>query len=195
MKAYSKKENLIRTKSASLDNGLFKLFITQLRNILWVEKASARTLKKILNNISSPHLTSIIENHAVVTGQQIERLETIFELIGKTAQGKKCIAMEAFIKECNTIFKDTKHGPVRDAGIIALVQKIEHYAIATYGTLVTFGSALADDTIVDLLNKTLAEEKKVDNYLSEAAYKTINFDAALDENKVFASHYYRGKTM
>lgn len=99
----------------------------------------------------------------------------------KQQEVKKCEAMEGLIKEGEGILEDTEQGPVRDAGIIAASQKIEHYEIASYGTLAAFAQTLGEEEVADLLMETLAEEKQADVILTESAYNTINFDAANDE--------------
>ena len=101
----------------------------------------------------------------------------LFEILGEKASAKKCDAMEGLIKEGEGIIEETAPGAVRDAGIIAASQKIEHYEIATYGTLAAFAKTLGEEEAADLLVKTLLEEKKADVTLTEAAYNTINFDA------------------
>ena len=97
--------------------------------------------------------------------------------MGEKAAAKKCDAMEGLIKEGESVMEETEAGAVRDAGIIAASQKIEHYEIATYGTLAAFATTLGEDDAVLLLEKTLSEEKEADVILTEAAYNTINFDA------------------
>jgi ferritin-like metal-binding protein YciE len=116
-----------------------------------------------------------------VTQEQVTRLEKVFESVGEKAVAKKCDAMEGLIKEGESIMEETEVGPVRDAGIIAASQKIEHYEIATYGTLAAFAQTLGEDDAVLLLEKTLGEEKDADVTLTEAAYNTINFDAAEED--------------
>lgn len=91
--------------------------------------------------------------------------------------------MEGLIKEGESVMQETEAGPVRDAGIIAASQKIEHYEIAAYGTLAAFAATLREDDAVLLLEKTLAEEKQADVTLTEAAYNTINFDAKEQDQK------------
>lgn len=129
-------------------------------------------------NATSPHLATTIKEHLAVTKNQVARLETIFELLGEKAEGKKCEAMAGLLKEGDSILEETAPGPVRDAGIIAASQKIEHYEIATYGTLVAFAKTLGENDAAKLLTQTLAEEKEADMLLSDAAYSAINFDAA-----------------
>jgi ferritin-like metal-binding protein YciE len=118
-----------------------------------------------------------------VTQGQVTRLEQVFAAVGEKATAKKCDAMEGLIKEGEGIMEETEVGAVRDAGIIAASQKIEHYEIATYGTLAAFAKTLGEDEAVSLLVETLNEEKEADITLTEAAYNTINFDATEEEEK------------
>lgn len=129
-------------------------------------------------NATSKNLITAIDEHLAVTEEQIVRLGRVFELAGKKAVAKKCEAMDGLIKEGQDIMESTEQGPVRDAGIIAASQKIEHYEIATYGTLSAFAKTLGQNEAAALLEETLAEEKEADVTLTEAAYNTINFDAA-----------------
>jgi len=165
--------------------GLNELFIDSLKDIYWAEKALTKALPKMAKNATTPNLISGLEEHLTVTEEQIARLEKVFELAGKKAVAKKCEAMDGLIKEGQDIMESTQPGPVRDAGIIAASQKIEHYEIATYGTLVAFAKTLGMDDAAALLEQTLAEEKEADVTLTEAAYNTINFDAAdADESEM-----------
>ncbi len=161
----------------SAAEGLRELFVDSLKDIYWAEKALTKALPKMAKNATSDNLIKTINDHLTVTEEQVKRLEKIFSLVGEKAAAKKCDAMEGLIKEGEGIMEETEAGPVRDAGIIAASQKIEHYEIATYGTLVAFAITLGEDDAVLLLEKTLAEEKEADTLLTEAAYNTINFDA------------------
>ena len=165
-------------KSAA--EGLRELFEDSLKDIYWAEKALTKALPKMAKNATSENLKTAIQEHLVVTQEQVSRLEQVFEIIGKKATAKKCDAMEGLIKEGEGIMEETQPGAVRDAGIIAASQKIEHYEIATYGTLCAFAKTLGEDEAAQLLEATLAEEKEADVTLTEAAYNTINFDAADD---------------
>lgn len=166
----------IRAKSSAAE-GLRELFVDSLKDIYWAEKALTKALPKMAKNATSKNLITTINNHLAVTQEQVVRLEQVFSIIGEKAAAKKCDAMEGLIKEGESIMEETEVGPVRDAGIIAASQKIEHYEIATYGTLAAFATTLGEDDAVLLLEKTLAEEKEADTLLTEAAYNTINFDA------------------
>lgn len=169
----------VRAK-ASAAEGLRELFEDSLKDIYWAEKALTKALPKMSKNATSENLKKAIDEHLTVTQEQVSRLEKVFESIGKKAVAKKCEAMEGLIKEGESIMQETQPGAVRDAGIIAASQKIEHYEIATYGTLCAFAKTLGEDDAAKLLEATLAEEKEADVTLTEAAYNTINFDATDD---------------
>lgn len=166
----------------SAAEGLRDLFVDSLKDIYWAEKALVKALPKMAKNATSENLIQAINDHLAVTQEQVARLEEVFKSVGEKATAKKCDAMEGLIKEGESIMEETEKGPVRDAGIIAASQKIEHYEIASYGTLAAFATTLGEDDAVLLLEKTLGEEKQADTLLTEAAYNTINFDAEqLDE--------------
>ncbi|TDP00244.1 ferritin-like metal-binding protein YciE [Flavobacterium sp. 245] len=187
-------KRLKATRPLSTDYSLHKLFMNQLREMIWSKRLFSKTIPKLIHNISSPNLIFIMNDHAAVTRNQIIRLQKALELNDVKGKGKKCVVIQALINKSKSTLEYTEQGPVRDAAIVANVQKIEHYSIAAITTLIEFGKVLRKDAIVDLLSKILIEEKQTDIVLSEAAYNTINFDAAIDENKFLASHYYRRKT-
>lgn len=159
-------------------NDLRAFFIDCLKDIYWAENALVKALPKMAANASSAQLMTAIKDHHAVTRNQVTRLEQVFELLGEKAEAKKCEAMAALLKEGNSILEETQPGPVRDAGIIAASQKMEHYEIATYGTLCSFAKTLGENNAAKLLMQTLAEEKEADMLLSDAAYNSINFDAS-----------------
>lgn len=172
----------VKAKASAAD-GLRELFVDSLKDIYWAEKALVKALPKMAKNSTSENLITAINDHLAVTQKQVSRLEDVFKSVGEKAAAKKCDAMEGLIKEGESIMEETQAGPVRDAGIIAASQKIEHYEIATYGTLAAFAATLGEDDAVLLLEKTLAEEKEADVLLTEAAYNTINFDAKEEDEK------------
>jgi len=170
-------KSTVKAKSSAAE-GLRDLFVDSLKDIYWAEKALTKALPKMAKNATTENLVAAIEDHLEVTKIQVTRLEQVFDLIGEKAVAKKCDAMEGLIKEGESIMEETEEGPVRDAGIVAASQKIEHYEIATYGTLVDFALTLGEDEAAELLGATLTEEKEADTLLTEAAYNNINFDAA-----------------
>jgi len=171
------KGRAVKAKSTAAE-GLRELFVDSLKDIYWAEKALMKALPKMSKNATSENLINAINDHLAVTEEQVKRLEQVFEIIGKKASTKKCEAMEGLIKEGESIMEETEEGPVRDAGIVAASQKIEHYEIATYGTLAAFAQTLGEEEAVSLLQQTLEEEKEADILLTEAAYNNINFEAS-----------------
>ena len=163
-------------KSAAED--LREFFVDALKDIYWAEKALTKALPKMSKNATTEKLVEALDAHLTETEGQIERLEKVFEMIGEKAVAKKCEAMAGLIKEGEEILEETEPGAVRDAGIIAACQKIEHYEIATYGTLCAYAKTLGEDKAGKILHETLEEEKAADKTLTEAAYHHINFDAA-----------------
>ena len=156
---------------------LKELFFDSLKDIYWAENALVKTLPKMVANATSVSLKSAISGHLEITRNQVTRLESVFKIMGKNAEGKKCEAMAGLLKEGDSILEETKPGPVRDAGIIAGSQKIEHYEIATYGTLVAFAKALGENEVAKLLTQTLSEEKESDCILNDVALNAVNGSA------------------
>jgi ferritin-like metal-binding protein YciE len=188
METKTKRPTAGNAKSA-VNSGVAKLFTDQLKNILWSERALERIVHKMARSAGSPNLISIIRDHDNLTERRIKRLEEVFESVGVRDRGKKCETMEGLIGECENILEEIKQGPVRDAGMIAAYQKILHYLISSYNALITFGSKLGKIQVGEILELTLAEDKQRNDLLSDAACNTINYDAAIDENKFLASHY------
>jgi len=178
--AYSNDEAVTAKSDAA--RGLKSLFEDMLADIYWAEKALTKALPKMMKNATSPELKEALQEHLTVTKEQVSRVEEVFEMIGKPAKAKKCAAMEGLIKEGEEIMEGTELGVVRDAGIIAAGQKIEHYEIASYGTLCAFARTLGEDGAADLLEETLTEEKEADETLTQVALSAVNV-AALEEGE------------
>ncbi|AWI26793.1 YciE/YciF ferroxidase family protein [Flavobacterium pallidum] len=177
-KTLSKKSGIVVTPAADAATELRDFFIDSLKDIYWAENALAGALPKMAANATSGALASTIMEHLAITEIQVARLERVFELIGKKAEGKKCEAMAGLLKEGDSILEETAPGAVRDAGIIAASQKIEHYEIATYGTLCAFAKTLGENDSAKLLAQTLAEEKEADCLLNDLALALVNIVAA-----------------
>lgn len=157
------------------ESALNELFIDELKDIYWAEKHLVKALPKMAKAATSDELRAAIEKHVSETENQVSRLEQVFQSIGEKAAAIKCEAMEGLIKEGEEIVKETEKGSItRDAGIISASQKIEHYEIASYGTLRTLAGVLGYDEAVDLLEATLAEEKQCDEDLTILAVNGIN---------------------
>jgi ferritin-like metal-binding protein YciE len=159
------------------ESKLMKLFEDQLKDIYWAEKALTKALPKMAKKATSEELITALEDHLKETEAQVQKLEQVFEVIGKKATAKKCDAMAGLVKEAEEIMKESDEGAMRDAGIISAGQKVEHYEIATYGTLRTFATTLGLDDAAALLEEILNEEKAADQKLTEIAESTINIQA------------------
>ncbi|MEJ7610869.1 MAG: ferritin-like domain-containing protein [Ferruginibacter sp.] len=176
-KAAAKNSGKIKAKPDAAE-GLRDLFIDELKDIYWAEKALTKALPKMAKNATNQGLKNALQKHLVETQNQIVRLEHVFVSIGEKARAKKCEAMAGLIKEGEGIMEDTQAGVVRDAGIISAGQKTEHYEIASYGTLCAFAKTLGLEKAASLLAETLEEEKAADSKLSEIAGHSINIGAA-----------------
>ena len=130
----------------------------------------------MIKNATDTELVNALTQHLEVTKEQVSRVEMVFKTIGVKAEAKKCEAMAGLIKEAEEIIESTESGVVRDAGIISAGQKVEHYEIATYGTLCSMAKTLGEQEAASLLHQTLNEEKEADSKLSEVA-STINVEA------------------
>lgn len=156
-----------------------KFFIDELKDIYWAEKHLAKALPKMKKASTSPELATAFDKHTQETVEHISRLEQVFELLGKKASGKKCDAMVGLVSEAEGVLSDTESGSmVRDAGLILSAQKVEHYEIATYGTLKTFAANMGHNDVVKLLNETLENEKATDIALTKIAEGYINKEAS-----------------
>jgi len=163
------------------ESALNELFLDELKDIYWAEKHLVKALPKMAKAATSDELRAGIEKHISETENQISRLEQVFESIGEKAQAIKCEAMEGLLKEGDEIVKETEKGSyTRDAGIISAAQKIEHYEIASYGTLRTLAGVLGYSEAVELLEATLAEEKQCDEDLTVLAVNGINKTASAE---------------
>ncbi len=153
------------------------LFEDSLKDIYWAEKALTKALPKMEKNATSPELKKAIAGHLKETLEQVTRLEKCFASIDKKAVAKKCDAMAGLLEEGKGIMEETEPGAVRDAGIIAASQKVEHYEIATYGTLAAFAKVLGHKEALKQLLKTLEEEKACDIKLTSIADTALNTTA------------------
>lgn len=174
----SKSENDSENNTSQLD----KLFTDSLKDIYWAEKQLTKTLPKMKKAATTDDLKSAIEEHLAQTEGHVTRLEKVFEMCGKKVQAKKCDAMEGLIKEGDSIVEETEEGSMtRDAGIIMAAQKVEHYEIATYGSLVQLAKTLGKNDAAEVLHQTLEEEKQADEKLTEIAEWNVNMAAEKEE--------------
>lgn len=150
------------------------LFVEQLRDMYHAEKQLAKALPKVAKAASSDKLRQAIEHHKEQTEGQIERLEQVFESLDERKRGKRCEAMEGLIEEAQEMIEEIKTPEVRDAALLAAAQKVEHYEIASYGTLRALAESMGHKDAEKLLAQTLEEEKETDQKLNQLALSEIN---------------------
>ena len=160
------------------DKDLNDLFLDTLKDIYYAEKQILKSLPKMAKAATSDKLRAAFEKHEGETEVQIERLEQIFELLGKPARGKKCDAIEGIIDEGKQIMEEYADTPALDAGLLAAAQSVEHYEISRYGTLKAWAAKLNMPQAIKLLDETLEEEKKTDETLTKIAETAVNYEAA-----------------
>ncbi|GAB3336557.1 ferritin-like domain-containing protein [Larkinella ripae] len=166
------------TSKKGNEGELKELFVDELKDIYWAEKHLTKALTKMAKSATSEELQTAFETHLAETENQITRLEQVFEAVGEKAAAKKCDAMAGLIEEAEGLIEDTKEGSLtRDVALISAAQKVEHYEIASYGTLKTLAGVLGYDQAAQLLEETLNEEKKTDVLLTEIAEGSVNESA------------------
>jgi ferritin-like metal-binding protein YciE len=156
---------------------LNELFVETLRDIYYVEKQLTKALPKMAKKATSEDLAKAFTTHLSETEGQIERLDQVFRLLDKPARGKKCAAIEGLIEEATEIMSEAESDVVRDAGMLAAAQAVEHYEISRYGTLKAWAEKLQLEEVAELLDETLQEEKATDQKLTELAESEINIEA------------------
>lgn len=157
---------------------LQQFFVDTIKDIYWAEKHLTKALPKMQEAATTEELKSAIQEHLVQTEEHVSRLEQVFGILGEKPQAKKCDAMEGLVKEGETVIEETEEGSLtRDVGIIASAQKVEHYEIATYGTLVQLAMTMGQAEIAEILSMTLDEEKQTDANLTAIAENNINYEA------------------
>jgi len=168
-----------RESSAGVSSSrLDKFFLDAVKDIYWAEKHLTKALPKMQKAATSEELQQAIEDHLAQTEQHVGRLEQVFELLEEKPQAKKCEAMDGITKEGESVIEETDEGSAtRDVGIIGSAQKVEHYEIATYGTLVQLAKTMGNEEVADILAQTLEEEKQTDELLSQIAENNINWEA------------------
>lgn len=170
------------TKKAVMKSSqLMELFETELKDIYWAEKALTKAIPRAIEKATDEDLAWALTKHLSETETHIVRLEEIFESLGLKPDAEKCEAMAGLMKEAEEIMDACEEGAMRDAGIIAAMQKIEHYEIATYGTMRQFAVTLKQNNIVELLDLTLNEEKASNEQLTEVAMDAVNIEASETE--------------
>lgn len=159
---------------------LSKIFEDGLKDMYWAEKHLTKALPKLAEAAEDEELAGAFEEHLAQTEEHVNRLEQVFELLGKKAQAKKCDAMEGLIKEGESVIEEHEASPARDAALIMAAQKTEHYEIASYGSLAEFAKILGMTEAKNILGSILDQEKETDTLLTEIA-ASINEAAAEEE--------------
>jgi ferritin-like metal-binding protein YciE len=160
------------------EKDLNELFLDTLKDIYYAEKQILKALPKMAKAANSDKLRAAFEKHHDETEGHVERLEQIFELLGKAARGKRCDAIEGILDEGKEIMEEYADTPALDAGLLAAAQAVEHYEISRYGTLKAWAAKLNNPQAVKLIDQTLTEEKKTDETLTKIAETAVNYEAA-----------------
>jgi ferritin-like metal-binding protein YciE len=159
---------------------LKKLYISELRDLYSAENQLLKALPKMAKAASSGELKDAFEKHLKQTKGHVERLEQIFERLDESPKGKICYAMKGLIEEGSKILTEDGEDVILDAGIIVAAQKVEHYEIASYGSVRTFAHLLGKDDAANLLQSTLDEESKTDEILTRLAENIVNPEAHIE---------------
>lgn len=161
---------------------LQRFFIDEIKDIYWAEKHLVKVLPNMKDAAHATELRHAFDEHLEVTRGHVTRLEQVFSLLNEEPEGQKCDAMKGITDEGRDIIDDTDADTAtRDAGLILAAQKVEHYEIATYGSLIKFATVLGHNQIAQILSETLAEEKQADQSLTELAEAGINREAAVEQ--------------
>ncbi|MGV3638434.1 MAG: ferritin-like domain-containing protein [Flavobacteriales bacterium] len=164
-------------------SGLMKLFHHQLADLYYVERQLLKVLPKMADKAHHDELADFFLEHSHATEQHVERLEEIFDLLERTARGKRCEAMDGILDEAKELMEEFKDDPAMDAALVCAAQKVEHYEITTYGSLAAFAHEMGMDTVVEILEETLDEEKDADEWLSELAEGAINRSGHMEDGQ------------
>jgi ferritin-like metal-binding protein YciE len=162
---------------------LKKLLQDELEDIYDAEHQLVKALPRMVEASSSPELQQALRQHLTVTQNQIKRLEQVFGALGEKAKRKPCKGMAGIVSEGNEMLEEDLDDSTMDAAIISAAQKVEHYEIASYGTVRTLAQTLGNNEVGELLEETLDEEKEADRRLTQIAESSINSEAASEEGE------------
>lgn len=156
------------------EKGLETLFVEGLKDLYYAEKKILKTLPKLAMAAESEQVSAAFEKHRMETERQVERLEQVFEQLGKPARGKTCPAIDGILEEGSEVLEEYKGAPALDAGLVGAAQAVEHYEIARYGTLIAWAEQLGMKDAIPLLRETLKEETATDEALSALGESDAN---------------------
>lgn len=175
MKTAAKASSASRTKEdAGDDDSMSALFEHALKDMYYAEKKVYRSLPKMIKAASMNELSSALTEHREETAQQIERLEKVFEMIGKKPKGERCDAIDGILDEADSLLEDFGGTRSGDAAIIFSAQAVEHYEITRYGSMASFARQLGLDEAAEIIDEILSEEKDADSKLSAIAESGAN---------------------
>jgi ferritin-like metal-binding protein YciE len=162
------------SEQGGMNNALHELFLEELADIYNAEQQLTKALPKMAKAAESEELRQAFEEHLEQTEEQISRLDQVFESLGEKMKRKTCKAMQGLVEEGNEVMQEHKGNPAIDAALIAAAQKVEHYEIATYGTLCTWADQMDHQDALDLLKQSIEEEETTDERLTELAESLAN---------------------
>lgn len=154
------------------------LLLSYMQDIYYAERQILKTLPKLAKATANEELKQALMHHREETQGQVERLQKAFESLGKRAHAQTCEAINGIIEEGDEIVEAFEQGAVRDAGILASAQAVEHYEMARYGTIIAWATLMGQDEVARLMQETLREEKNADSTLNQLARKVVNQQAA-----------------
>ncbi|MFN5641077.1 MAG: ferritin-like domain-containing protein [Sphingobacteriales bacterium] len=169
-------------KQTEMHSMMEKFFWDQLRDLYYVEKNQIKALGRMAKKATTEELKDIFIEHHETTQEQLNRLDEVFEIIGKRAQTRRCPAFDGLVNEMDENIRETEDDSLtRDVGLIISAQKIEHYEIAGYGSLTTLARTYGMIEVADILQESLDEEKDNDLQLTYIAENSINYEAGMEE--------------
>jgi ferritin-like metal-binding protein YciE len=154
-----------------------ELFLSFLQDMYYAERQILKALPKMAKAAENEELKKALTEHRDETQGHVERLQQVFDQMGKRARGQTCEALNGIVEEGEEVIEEFEGGAVRDAGIVANAQAVEHYEMARYGTMIAWAKVCGLNDAVKLLEETLAEEKKADALLSQIANRSLNKQA------------------
>lgn len=159
------------------NKGIHELLIEFMQDVYYAERQILKALPKMARAAENEQLKQALTQHREETQGQVERLQKAFDALGKRARGQTCEAINGIIEEGEQVVEEFPSGPVRDAGIVASAQAVEHYEMARYGTIIAWAKGCGQQEVARLMEETLEEEKKADTLLNQIATKEINKEA------------------
>jgi ferritin-like metal-binding protein YciE len=175
--ASSRSKSGMSEEGNEMSNDLHKLFLDELADIYNAEQQLTKALPKLAKTAKNDALREAFQQHLEETENHISRLDQVFETLGESMKRKKCKGMEGLLEEGEEVISEQKNSEALDAGLIISAQKVEHYEIASYGSLCSWAEQMGHSDALELLRQTLDEEKAADEKLTEVAETVANTQA------------------